>query len=114
MTDKAMMTSGATPAVGDRGFASSSVTRHLVRGLVGFGALVGAVTLAPTTFGFGGGWLAAAGVVGSALLVGLSLFALRGCPICWAIGLAQTISMGRLERSCVDDRCELHIAERAL
>ena len=93
-------------------FASSSVPRHLARGLVGFGALIGALAFAPTMVGLGGGWLAVAGVLGSVALAGLGLFTLRGCPTCWAIGLAQTISRGRLQRSCVDGRCELTVASR--
>jgi len=81
----------------DRGFASRSLLRHVVRGAVGFGALIGAPALTPV---FG---------LGSLLLAPLGLLALRGCPLCWAIGLLQTISMGRLQRSCADDRCELTV-----
>ncbi|MFI6326436.1 hypothetical protein ACIBG8_53570 [Nonomuraea sp. NPDC050556] len=79
----------------ERSFASASLTRHLVRGVVGFGALAGALALLP--------------VVGplSLLLAPVGVLALRGCPTCWAIGLAQTLSMGRLRRECVDGVCEL-------
>ncbi|MBE1537249.1 hypothetical protein [Actinomadura algeriensis] len=79
--------------MGDGDFASASVARHLARGAVGLGALVGAVALLPET----GPW--------SLLLLPVALAALRGCPTCWAVGLAQTISRGRLRRSCVDGRC---------
>ncbi|WP_406231465.1 hypothetical protein [Nocardia sp. NBC_01009] len=79
-------------------YSSRSVPRHLARGAVGFGALIGSVALLPLT-----------GPI-SLLLAPVGLVALRGCPTCWAIGLAQTISMGRLERSCVDGRCELTVA----
>ncbi|MFE7740771.1 hypothetical protein [Nocardia sp. NPDC057455] len=79
----------------DRSFASASVPRHLVRGVVGFGALIGAVALLPIF-----------GVV-SLLLAPVGLLALRGCPTCWAIGLMQTVSRGRLRRSCVDGQCRL-------
>jgi hypothetical protein len=85
----------------DREFASRSVARHVVRGAVGFGALIGSVAFIPV-----------AGPA-SLLLAPIGLFALRGCPTCWAIGLAQTISRGRLQRSCVDGRCELTVAGRA-
>lgn len=80
-------------------FASASVARHLVRGVLGFGALIGAGALYP--------------VIGlaSLLLLPLGLLALRGCPTCWTIGLIQTISRGRLQRSCVDDRCTLVTAK---
>ncbi len=83
-----------------RSFASSSLPRHLVRGVVGFGALICSVALIP--------------VVGpvSLLLAAVGVFAFRGCPTCWAIGLAQTISRGRLQRSCSDGVCELKVAER--
>lgn len=64
-------------------FASRSLARHLGRGVVGFGGLIGSMALLP--------------VVGpvSLLLIPVGLFALRGCPMCWAAGLAQTLSMGR-------------------
>ncbi|WP_131741301.1 hypothetical protein [Actinomadura roseirufa] len=79
-------------------FASASLTRHLARGAAGFGALAGAVALPP--------------VAGPAalLLAPVALVALRGCPTCWFVGLLQTISRGRLERSCRDGRCEVRRA----
>ncbi|WFB09103.1 hypothetical protein LRS74_20230 [Streptomyces sp. LX-29] len=79
-------------------FASASLPRHLVRGAVGFGALVGSVALIP-----------AVGPVSLALLP-VGLLALRGCPMCWMVGLAQTVSRGRLERSCEDGQCRLTVA----
>lgn len=84
-----------------RDFASSSVPRHLARGAVGLGALIASVVLLPVV-GPAGLLLAVAGVL-----------AFRGCPACWAIGLAQTISMGRLRRSCSDGVCELKVATPA-
>ncbi|GAA2095733.1 hypothetical protein GCM10009801_64830 [Streptomyces albiaxialis] len=69
------------------------MARHLVRGAVGFGALAGSFALLP-----------AVGPVGLALLP-VGVLALRGCPMCWAVGLAQTVSRGRLRRSCEDGRC---------
>ncbi|MFI1017605.1 hypothetical protein [Streptomyces sp. NPDC020965] len=90
---------GSTSSVGGgRGFASASLPRHLARGAVGFGALAGAVLLLPVTG------------PGSLLLAPVGLLALRGCPMCWAIGLVRTVSMGRLRSSCADGRCELGIA----
>lgn len=83
-----------------QGFASTSVTRHLARGAVGFGAITGAFVLIPMV-----------GPV-SLLLAPMGMVALRGCPSCWTIGLIQTISAGRLERRCMDGRCELHVADR--
>ncbi|MCQ4212662.1 hypothetical protein [Streptomyces longispororuber] len=76
-------------------FASRSVARHLARGAVGFGLIAGAVGLVP--------------VLGPAALLAapLALIAFRGCPTCWLIGLAQTVSRGRLERRCADGVCTL-------
>ncbi|MFJ6784278.1 hypothetical protein [Streptomyces yangpuensis] len=37
----------------------------------------------------------------------VGVVALRGCPMCSAIGLAETVSRGRLRRECGPDRCEL-------
>ncbi|MFF8609639.1 hypothetical protein ACF06X_27370 [Streptomyces sp. NPDC015346] len=76
-------------------FASSSLPRHLVRGAVGFGALIGAFALMPVL-----GWP-------SLLLLPAGALALRGCPMCWTIGLVQTVSRGRLQRSCAEGRCTL-------
>ncbi|WP_063062800.1 hypothetical protein [Nocardia sienata] len=81
-------------------FASASPIEHVVRGVVGFGALIGAVALIPVV-----------GPIGL-LLLPVGLIALRGCPMCWTIGLVQTISRGRLQRSCGDDRCTLTVAGR--
>jgi hypothetical protein len=80
---------------GERSFASRSVPVHLARGVIGFGLLAGSVALIPVVGLFG------------LLLAPVGVAALRGCPTCWAIGLAQTISRGRLERSCVDGSCRL-------
>ncbi|MFI5940193.1 hypothetical protein ACIBCB_07965 [Streptomyces uncialis] len=76
-------------------FASASLPRHLLRGGAGFGALAGSVLLIPAVGPF------------SLVLAPLGLLALRGCPMCWMIGLVQTVSRGRLRRSCADGRCEL-------
>lgn len=87
-------------ARGDRSFASKSVPVHLVRGIIGFGLLAGSVALLPILHLF------------SLLLLPVGVVALRGCPACWAIGLAQTISRGRLERSCADGHCHLSVSVR--
>ncbi|MFD5764856.1 hypothetical protein ACFWIN_03405 [Streptomyces sp. NPDC127049] len=76
-------------------YASKSVPRHLARGAVGFGLIAGTIALLPVT-----------GPV-SLLAAPLALIAFRGCPTCWAVGLAQTISRGRLERRCDDGVCTL-------
>ncbi|MGR4883162.1 hypothetical protein ACIPUC_27660 [Streptomyces sp. LARHCF249] len=89
-----------TPRADGPDFASSSLPRHLVRGVVGFGSLIGSVALIP-----------AAGPV-SLLLLPVGVLALRGCPMCWAVGLVQTVSRGRLQRTCEDGRCTLAVADR--
>jgi hypothetical protein len=78
--------------------ASKSVARHLARGVLGFGLIVTAIVLA-------------SGVSPAGLLLApLGLVALRGCPTCWTVGLIQTISARRLQRSCTDAGCTLRPA----
>ncbi|MFC8100563.1 hypothetical protein [Streptomyces sp. NPDC057363] len=81
-------------------FASSSLPRHLVRGVIGFGGVIGSVAFVSTV-----------GPI-SLLLLPVGVVALRGCPMCWAIGLAQTISRGRLRRTCEDGRCKATVTDR--
>ncbi|MEX0167822.1 hypothetical protein MRBLMG1_000333 [Streptomyces sp. LMG1-1-1.1] len=82
-------------AVPATNFASKSVARHLARGALGFGLIIGSIALVPV-----------AGPV-TLLAAPLALIAFRGCPTCWMVGLAQTVSRGRLERQCVDGVCTL-------
>ncbi|MFC0602073.1 hypothetical protein [Streptomyces palmae] len=91
----------AQTAAPEANFASSSVPRHLARGAIGFGLIIGSIALVP--------------VAGPAALLAapLSLIAFRGCPTCWMVGLAQTISRGRLERRCTDGVCTLTRAHRS-
>jgi hypothetical protein len=75
--------------------ASSSLDRHLARGAIGFG-LIGAgfaltISFSPVAL----------------LLAPIGMVALRGCPTCWIAGLIQTISVGRLERTCAGNSCTL-------
>ena len=81
--------------------ASTSVARHLARGAIGFGLIAAALALIPS--------------VGPAalLLAPLGMVALRGCPTCWITGLIETISVGRLERTCTDDGCTLRTPDRS-
>jgi hypothetical protein len=75
--------------------ASSSVARHLARGVLGFGLIGASIAL---TVNVGPAAL---------LLAPVGLVALRGCPTCWCVGLIQTISAGRLQRSCTGTDCML-------
>jgi hypothetical protein len=60
-------------------FASQSLVEHLLRGLLGIAAVGCAVLLSGSQ-----PWAA------SGLLV-LGMLALRGCPMCWTIGLFETV-----------------------
>lgn len=82
-------------------FAGRSVPRHLLRGVLGFGTIAAAVALVPVF-----GWY-------TLLAAPLGLIALRGCPMCWTIGLIRTVSAGRLRRDCRDGHCELTVAPKA-
>ena len=64
--------------MGALGFGNRTVGVHLMRG--GLGALaLAAAWIAPSL------WLAVP-------LVGAALWAWKGCPTCWAVGLLQTIA----------------------
>ena len=65
----------------DTMFASSTVPRHLVRGAIGLPLMLAAFVLIPWV----GGW--------SLLLLVPAVVLLRGCPTCWALGLAQTCAV---------------------
>ena len=74
-------------------FASSSVAVHVVRGVLGLAIAIAAFVHSPEH-----PWA----------LLGLVLTAVawRGCPTCWALGLAQTMSRGRV--GCADGACAPH------
>ncbi|CAN7521555.1 hypothetical protein LJR220_004729 [Bradyrhizobium sp. LjRoot220] len=59
-------------------FASNTLVEHVLRGVVGIGALWLAIAIAATH-----PW-------GSLALGAVVLIAFRGCPICWTIGLLET------------------------
>jgi hypothetical protein len=79
-------------------FASKTVVGHLARGVVGLGALLGGVLLTERH-----PWLALS-------LLPVALFALRGCPMCWTVGLIQTVHARLRGRStdglCRDGSCD--------
>jgi hypothetical protein len=74
---------------------STSVARHLARGVVGFGLVGAALAL-----------VSSVGVV-ALLLAPIGMVALGGCPTCWIAGLFETISAGRVKRSCAETSCTL-------
>jgi hypothetical protein len=73
-------------------FASRSVGLHLRRGVGGLSALAGAVYFLPW------GWY-------SLVLLPLGLVLLRGCPMCWVVGLVQTLAQGDTSSACTDGSC---------
>jgi hypothetical protein len=77
------------PSAEDAALARLELER-IARGALGLGLIAAALVLTPR--------------VGAAalLLAHVGLVALRGCPTCWTVGLIQTISAGRLRRTCVD------------
>ena len=72
-------------------FASRTLGEHVLRGIVGIGAMIAAVVLAPL------GWP-------TVPLVVVGLIALRGCPMCWTVGLAQTV-WARVRGDSASDAC---------
>ncbi len=75
--------------------ASDSVAAHLMRGAIGFGLIGAAFALTPSHG------------PAALLLSPPGLIALRGCPTCWIAGLVETISAGRLQRTCTENGCTL-------
>ena len=62
---------------------STSVSVHLLRGAAAVGLLFAAF------------YLSSYGVLWSALAVIGAVVLLRGCPMCWLMGLFETIQRGR-------------------
>lgn len=88
-------------------FASRTIIGHLARGVVGTSAAVAALALAPHH-----PW-------SLAFLLPITVLALRGCPMCWVVGLFQTIAarliskpkaQGRLGR-CAQGLCQSQAAQ---
>jgi hypothetical protein len=63
----------------DSVFGSKSLIGHLLRGLTGFGAVYWAFTHQSE-------------LVLSVLAIGAALVLFRGCPVCWTVGLMETIA----------------------
>ena len=75
-------------------FGNRTLALHLIRGAMGFGALAIAVA-APMSH-----WASLA-------LIPVALVALKGCPVCWAIGLVETIAPRTHEHHQVDPAAAL-------
>jgi hypothetical protein len=74
-------------------FASRTLGEHLLRGAIGAAAIAAALSVAN-----GPSALAAIPLALAALV------ALRGCPMCWTVGLLETV--GRRFGASVSARCE--------
>lgn len=88
-----------TPAV--PAFASASPARHLLRGALGFGLIAGALVL-----GVRFGPL-------SLVLLLPAMVALRGCPMCWLVGLLQTFSNANSACDCAAEDPHLCVGSAA-
>ena len=64
-------------------FASKSLVEHALRGVIGVSAIVAAVVVGRVPGGVA--------VVASLGLAAIALVAFRGCPICWTIGMVETM-----------------------
>jgi hypothetical protein len=78
-------------------FASKSVGEHLLRGAVGVGTLLLAVSSSGAHV-----WMSLAALP-------VALIAFRGCPTCWTMGLVETVAArvrGKTTaRLCADGTC---------
>jgi hypothetical protein len=72
-------------------FASRSLAEHFLRGAVGIGAFAAAAVFAER------GWPIL-------LLLPVALLALRGCPMCWTLGLIETLA-AHLQRRPAREGC---------
>lgn len=80
-------------------FASKTISGHLARGALGVGTMAFALSAAADH-----PWLPLAALP-------IALVALRGCPMCWTVGLAQTVVAKLRGKSteglCRDGSCAL-------
>ena len=74
-------------------FPSRTVLFHIFRGILGFGFLAIALEYSHTL-----GWWTLVPVIAAIICLG-------GCPMCWIIGLIDTV-LRRRASSCVDGSCE--------
>lgn len=80
-------------------FASKSIAVHLLRGIVGAGALYALIVLLKSNIWWA--WM----------LLPLAFFLFRGCPMCWFVGLLETLALRihsvaeTSETSSFDDDC---------
>jgi hypothetical protein len=68
-------------------FGNRSIIAHLIRGAFGFGSLALAIHGYDLI-----GWLVFP-------LFAIAIWMLKGCPICWSIGLFESVAFKLLKRS---------------
>jgi hypothetical protein len=83
------------------GASPASLPAHLLRGAIGLGCLAGALLLFP---GLGAVAL---------LLAAPGLVALRGCPMCWLVGLVDRLAGGSFIGDCCRVRSAVRTGSRA-
>lgn len=69
-------------------FRSGSVAGHILKGILGFGFLAIALLYAPVL-----GWWTLVPVAGA-------LVCFRGCPMCWIVGLVDTVLRRKSGSTC--------------
>lgn len=74
-------------------FKSSRVVGHIVRGALGFGLLLIGL-LNSDVFGW---W--------TLLPLAGALVCFRGCPLCWTVGLVETVLHLKSHKGCIDGSC---------
>ena len=78
-------------------FASKTLVEHVLRGAVGIGSFAVSAAVAESH------------PLVALCLIFVALLALRGCPMCWTLGLAQIVA-GKVRgidapNACVDGQC---------
>jgi hypothetical protein len=74
-------------------FKSRSIAIHFLKGIAGFGFLYIALHYGPDL-----GWWALAPLAAA-------LICFRGCPMCWTVGLIETVLDRKTGSACVDGSC---------
>lgn len=72
-------------------FASRSILEHLVRGILGVAAIGVAIGQGSLLVGL--------------LALPVALFAFRGCPSCWLVGLFETVHARKQRNLFAEGRC---------
>ena len=72
---------------------SRNIPVHLLRGLIGLGALAVALMYSSVL-----GWWTLAPLA-------VALVSFRGCPMCWTVGLIETVLERKSPATCIDGSC---------